>query len=274
MDAFAMLQQALPKHALSRALGALAASERPAVAQPFIRAFAAAYRIDLGEAERTSFKDYRSFNDFFTRALRANARPLPSDPDAIVCPADGTVSQAGTLVDGQLLQAKGQRYPLDRLLGRAAPRYAGGDFATIYLAPSNYHRVHLPIAGELQRTTALPGALFSVNARTEAHVRELFCRNERLVCEFETALGGLVVVLVGALIVASIETVWGGTRSPYRQRVDQSWSLTLPRGAEIGRFLLGSTVIVCTEPGRMRLDPALTAGRVVRMGEAIGRMQP
>lgn len=273
MDAFAMLQQALPKHALSRALGALAASERPAVAQPFIRAFAAAYRIDLGEAERTAFSDYRSFNDFFTRALRANARPLPSDPDAIVCPADGTVSQAGTLVDGQLLQAKGQRYPLDRLLGRAAPRYAGGDFATIYLAPSNYHRVHLPIAGELQRTTALPGALFSVNARTEAHVRELFCRNERLVCEFETASGGLVVVLVGALIVASIETVWGGPRSPYRQRVDQSWSLTLPRGAEIGRFLLGSTVIVCTEPGRMRLDPALTAGRVVRMGEAIGRTQ-
>jgi phosphatidylserine decarboxylase len=270
MQPFVLLQRALPQHALSRLLGQIAASERSWLAQPCIRAFARAYGIDLADAERPQPGDYRSFNDFFTRQLKPGARVIDADPARLVSPADGVVSQAGTLTDGLLVQAKGQRYALDDLIGRSGARYRGGDFVTIYLAPRDYHRVHLPMTGQLVATTALPGELFSVNATTARTVPGLFCRNERLVCEFETAAGGMLVILVGALIVASIETVWGGPVSPYRSRQDNNWNLTFKRGAEIGRFLLGSTVIVVTEPGRLALSPDLVEGRTVRMGTAIG----
>jgi phosphatidylserine decarboxylase len=270
MQPFVLLQRALPQHALSRLLGQIAASERPWLAQPFIRTFARAYGIDLAEAERQHAGDYRSFNDFFTRQLKPGARAIDADPLRLVSPADGVVSQAGMLTDGQLVQAKGQRYALDDLIGRSGARYRGGDFATIYLAPRDYHRVHLPMSGRLIATTALPGELFSVNATTARTVPGLFCRNERLVCEFETAAGGMLVILVGALIVASIATVWGGPISPYRSRQDDNWDLAFERGAEIGRFLLGSTVIVVTEPGRLALSRELTEGTPLRMGTAIG----
>jgi phosphatidylserine decarboxylase len=270
---FTALQRLVPHHGVSRLTGALAQSERPWIRRPFIHGFARAYGIDLSEAERGGLDAYRSFNDFFTRALKPGARPLDADPAAIVCPADGVVSQAGRIEAGKLLQAKGTRYSLRSLAGRDVPRYVDGSFATVYLAPWDYHRVHLPLGGRLVHTTAIPGQLFSVNARTEAGITDLFCRNERLVCEFETPAGGMLVVLVGAMIVASIETVWGGAPSPYAVQREDRWDLPFERGAEIGRFLLGSTVIVCLEPGRMHIDERVGAGLPVRMGQRIGTIR-
>ncbi|HIL56963.1 MAG TPA: phosphatidylserine decarboxylase, partial [Rhodothermales bacterium] len=178
----------------------------------------------------------------------------------------------GLIEDGQLLQAKGIRYSFEALADAAAhPDFEGGAFATVYLSPSDYHRVHLPLAGRLVRTVAIPGKLFSVNATTEAGVDGLFAINERLVMEFETAHGRMLVVMVGAMIVASIETVWDGPRSPYRQKVVTEHDLTFETGAEIGRFLLGSSVVLAFEPGRVDLRDDLAAGTVLRMGEAIGR---
>lgn len=270
---FAALQHALPHHGLSRLTGRLARSERPWVRRPFIHAFARAYRIDLGDAEREHLDDYRSFNDFFTRALKPGARPLDPDPGAILCPADGIVSQSGRIEAGRLLQAKGTRYSLRSLIGRDAPRFVNGSFATVYLAPRDYHRVHLPLAARLVHTTAIPGQLFSVNASTEAGITDLFCRNERLVCEFETAWGGMLLVLVGAMIVASIEMVWGGPPSPYQVQREDRWDIDIERGAEVGRFLLGSTVIVCLEQGGPRFDERIVAGLPVRMGQRIGQVR-
>ncbi len=269
---FAGLQRLLPHHALSRAVGHLARSERPWVRRPFIRGFARLYGVDMTEAERPDLDDYRSFNDFFTRALRADARPPDPDPLALLSPVDGTVSQAGAIREDRLLQAKGHSYTLRSLAGRDCPELEGGTFVTVYLAPGDYHRIHLPAAGRLVATRAIPGALFSVNARTEAAVTDLFCRNERLACWFETAFGPMLVVMVGALIVASIETTWGDVASPYRQEQHHSWDRSYPRGAEIGRFLLGSTVIVCCPPGALTLRDDLAHGQRVRMGQRLGEL--
>ena len=271
MSAFVRLQKALPQHALSRAAGRLAASEAPWVRGPLIRAFARAYGVDMAEAERRDLASYRSFNDFFSRSLVPTARPVDAAPDAVVSPADGVVSQTGVITQGELLQAKGVRYSFRALADVcAAPAFEGGAFATVYLSPSDYHRVHLPLAGRLVRTVAIPGRLFSVNAATESGVEGLFAVNERLVCEFETAFGRMLVVMVGAMIVASIETVWEGERSPYRARRVARHDLAFEKGAEIGRFLLGSSIVLAFEKDRVRLDPALAAGAVVRMGRAIG----
>lgn len=271
MDAlFALLQRLLPLHGLSRLAGRIARARTPWLRRLLIRTFTRVYGVDLSEAAAGP-DGYASFNDFFTRALRDGARPLDPDPDAVLSPADGTISQAGAIDGDLLLQAKGTRYSLDALVGpRDAADFYGGRFATIYLAPRDYHRVHLPAAGTLTATTAIPGALFSVNARTEAAVTDLFCRNERLVCRFDTDHGPMLVVLVGAMIVASIETVWGGPASPYRREVRDHWSQRLERGAEIGRFLLGSTVIVCLPPGRGRWEPHVATGQRVRVGQRLG----
>ncbi|HIG74119.1 MAG TPA: phosphatidylserine decarboxylase [Bacteroidetes bacterium] len=272
MSAFVSLQKLLPQHLISRVAGRLASSEHPWLRERLIRAFARAYGVDMAEAERSDLADYRSFNDFFSRALRPGARPIDPATDAVVSPADGVVSQTGLIEDGQLLQAKGIRYSFEALADAAAhPDFEGGAFATVYLSPSDYHRVHLPLAGRLVRTVAIPGKLFSVNATTEAGVDGLFAINERLVMEFETAHGRMLVVMVGAMIVASIETVWDGPRSPYRQKVVTEHDLTFETGAEIGRFLLGSSVVLAFEPGRVDLRDDLAAGTVLRMGEAIGR---
>lgn len=269
---FAALQRIVPQHTLSRLVGRLASSENPAVRLPLIRAFARTYRVNLAEAERPDLATYRSFNDFFTRALRPGARPVNPDPDVVVSPADGAVSQSGTISGGQMLQAKGIRYAFADLVDVCArPSFEGGAFATVYLSPSDYHRVHLPVAGRLVRTVAIPGKLFSVNAATEREVPGLFAVNERLVMEFETAQGRMLVVLVGAMIVASIETMWGSPVSPYRQKRVDTHDCFFEKGAEIGRFLLGSTVIVAFEQGRVRLDASVKPGAVVRMGQRIGR---
>jgi phosphatidylserine decarboxylase len=270
-QAFAALQRLLPQHGLSRLAGHLANSESAWVRRPLIHAFARAYGISLDEAVIGELDDFNSFNDFFTRELKAGARPLDADSNSILCPADGTISQSGIIEDGRLLQAKGHSYSLRALIGEGADEFTGGAFTTVYLAPNNYHRVHLPASGTLISTTAIPGELFSVNALTEAAIDNLFARNERLVCRFETEHGAMLVVLVGALIVASIETVWSGPASPYRRFERTDYHEPLTRGQEVGRFLLGSTVIVCFEPGRAEIGPNVDAGVDVRMGQTIGQ---
>ncbi len=270
MSAFVQLQRLLPQHALSRLLGKFANS--PLLSRPLIQAFSSAYGVSLQEAERGTIDEYRTFNDFFTRSLVASARPLPDDRSALVSPADGVVSQLGTISNGQLLQAKGIRYPLASLVvdHRAQATFDGGWFATIYLAPSDYHRVHVPLDATLVRSVAVPGELFSVNAKTEAGVERLFCRNERLVMHFDSAIGPFVLVMVGALIVASIETVFGAPESPYRNEQTGTHDQTFRRGEEIGRFLLGSTVIVIVPRDVFAPVATLAVGTRLRMGESLG----
>ena len=271
MSLFVRLQHVLPQHAISRALGRMAAAEAPWVRGPLIRAFARVYGVDMAQAERPGLHEYRSFNDFFSRSLAPGARPIDAASGAVVSPADGVVSQTGVVERGELIQAKGVRYSFAALADACADdAFEGGPFATIYLSPSDYHRVHLPLAGRLTRTVAIPGKLFSVNAATEAGVEGLFAVNERLVMEFETEHGRMLVVMVGAMVVASIETVWDGPRSPYRETVVTEHDQPFETGAEVGRFLLGSSVVLAFERDRVRLDPSLAAGSVVRMGARLG----
>ena len=269
-ELFIRLQKILPQHALSRLAGHLARSQTPWLKDWLIRQFAAHYGVRLDEAQASNPQDYASFNDFFTRALKPGVRPLTTALNAIACPADGTISQLGTIDDDRLLQAKGHHYNLAALAGPLGQGFANGTFCTIYLAPRDYHRIHMPFEGELTQTLAIPGALFSVNGVTADGIEGLFARNERLVCRFDTDFGPMLVVLVGALIVASIETVWPGPVSPYTREVRTDYAQVYQRGDEIGRFLLGSTVICCFPPGRVTLRPELQAGAVVRMGEQLG----
>ncbi len=268
---FVQLQKILPQHLISRGAGILANAEAEWVRGPLIRTFADVYKVDMAEAERPDLSSYRSFNDFFTRSLVSGARPIDPAVDSVVSPADGVVSQTGHIERGELLQAKGVRYSF-RALAKAcaSPAYEGGAFATVYLSPSDYHRVHLPVAGRLVRTVAVPGKLFSVNAQTESGVEGLFAINERLVMEFETEVGKMLVVMVGAMIVASIETVWPGPRSPYREEQVTTHDRAFEKGDEIGRFLLGSSVVLAFEKSRVALDAALSPGVAVRMGQKIG----
>lgn len=273
MNVFLQLQQLLPRHGLSRLLGRLAASESPFLSHAMIDTFSRVYGVRLDDAARRDPRDYRSFNDFFTRELASGARRFDGCGDELISPADGTLSQFGIIEKGQLIQAKGTAYACAELLGDdgLAALLDGGWFATIYLAPRDYHRVHLPFAGTLRRTREIPGELFSVNTTTEASVPRLFCCNERLVCEFDTPAGPMAVVLVGALIVASIETVWDGPVSPYREHRERRYDIPFARGAEIGRFLLGSTVILLLGPGTVS-PTSLTLEQPVRVGSVLGQI--
>jgi phosphatidylserine decarboxylase len=228
----------------------------------------------LADAERKHLDDYVSFNDFFTRALAEGARPLPQQPNALACPVDGTVSQIGKIQSDRLMQAKGHQYTLNSLAGTTGKGFEDGDFCTIYLAPSNYHRIHLPCDGKLVETRAVPGALFSVNGVTEAGIPGLFCRNERLVCRFDTEFGPMLLVLVGALIVASIETVWEGPASPYREEIVTTHDQAFKRGDEIGRFLLGSTVICCFAKDAVTSANSINEGSIVQLGQPLGTVNP
>ena len=271
MSAFVQLQHLLPQHLISRVTGALASSENLLVKGPLIRAFAGAYGVDMQQAENPDLGSYASFNDFFSRPLKSGVRPIDARPGTVVSPADGAVSQAGIVREGKLIQAKGVGYSLEALAGDCArPEYEGGPFMTVYLSPKDYHRVHLPVAGRLVKTCAIPGKLFSVNTQTEGEVEGLFAINERLAMEFETRHGPMLVVMVGALIVASIRTVWNGSRSPYRKRQVHTFDLPFRKGDEIGHFLLGSSVVMAFEQGRVELDPSLVAGSELRMGQAMG----
>lgn len=274
---FILLQHLVPQHALTRLAGALAASERPWLRGPLIRRFAAAYGVDMAEAAR-GLDAFASFNDFFTRELKPGARAL-ADADAfILSPADGAVSQLGRITGGRIFQAKGREFTAAELLGHgadAAARFEGGQFITIYLSPKDYHRVHMPAAGVLQSTAYIPGDLFSVNAQTAEGVDRLFARNERLACLFGGADGAFASVMVGAMIVAGIDTIWphrfaGHGRDVMREDFADG-AISLAAGAEMGRFYLGSTVVLLFGPGRVEWLEGLKAGDPVRMGQAIGR---
>jgi phosphatidylserine decarboxylase len=276
--AFALLQDVLPKHALSRAMHRLARSESPALRNALIRAVLRAYpMIDMREAAQPDPYAYPSFNAFFTRALLPGSRAVASGAAEIASPVDGTVSQLGAIAGGQVMQAKGSHYTAAALLAdeAAAARYAGGTFACLYLAPHDYHRIHMPVAGRLTATRHVPGALFSVNAATVRAVPGLFARNERVVCEFDTALGPMALALVGALFVGSIETVYAGEINPPVARGGSVRSIAdgigteFAKGAELGRFNMGSTVIVLIGDGPIRFAERLGAGATVRMGQLL-----
>lgn len=277
--AFIGLQHLLPQHLLSRLVRVLTRSRIGLLRTALIRAFVRNYPVDLTEAIHSDLADYPSFNDFFTRRLRAGARPPDPDPRAVLCPVDGLVSQAGPIEGDTLLQAKGIHYTAGALLGGdaalAAP-FAGGSFATLYLAPHNYHRIHMPLAGTLRRARFVPGDLYSVNAATAAGVPGLFTRNERIACVFDTAAGPMAVVLVGALFVGSMSLAWcGEVRAEGRAVRDlpaHDPIIALDRGAELGCFNMGSTVVLMFAPGGPRLADGLPPGRAVRVGERIATL--
>ncbi len=273
-----LLQHLLPKQLLTQAAGAFARAELGGATTAAVRWFARRYRVNLVEAAQSDPAAYRSFNEFFTRPLRAGARPLATAD--YLCPVDGAVSVVGALDGDRLLQAKGHTYTTAQLLGgdaERAARFAGGSFATIYLSPRDYHRIHMPVAGRLTRMVHVPGALFSVNPETVRGVRGLFARNERVVCHFETAFGPFVLVLVGATIVGSMATSWHGVVNPPRPGVVRAWdypdtgegTVQLAQGAELGRFLLGSTVVMLFPAPGARFGADWQPGRTTRMGEVM-----
>lgn len=279
MKPFIAFQHLVPQLTLSRVAGALAASKNPLIKTTFTRTFAKAYGITLDEYARKNLSDFDSFNDFFTRELDDNARPIDSDTHSIACPADGAISQLGEIKENQIFQAKGLDYSLEKLLASDsdAKNFYNGQFATVYLAPSNYHRVHTPLAGTLTQTRYVPGQLFSVNTTTAENVPDLFARNERMVCLFDVSHNGethkMAVILVGAMIVAGIETVATGKVSHGKQIIEQSHNIELDKGDELGRFYLGSTAIVLLpESLKSAMSDTLQAGSIVKMGEAMGSM--
>ncbi|WP_251865883.1 archaetidylserine decarboxylase [Achromobacter sp. Marseille-Q4962] len=276
---FLASQYLAPHHLVSRLFGYAADCREPAVKNWMISRFVRRYQVDMREAEQEDALAYPSFNEFFTRALKPDARPLDDLPGAVLCPADGAISQMGAIEHGRIFQAKGHSYGLADLLGGDAARaepFQGGQFATVYLSPRDYHRVHMPVAGTLREMVHVPGRLFSVNPLTARNVPRLFARNERVVCIFDTEYGPMAVVLVGAMIVASIETVWAGLVTPHKRRVrsiryDETARapIHLEKGAEMGRFRLGSTVIVLFGPGRVRWADTPSVLGPVRMGELL-----
>ena len=277
-DRLAVLPQyLLPKKLVTQLAGRFASAELDGVTQAAISRFVDHYGVDMSEAAEPDITRYTSFNDFFTRALRAGARPL-ADAD-YVCPVDGAISQFGAIERDQIFQAKGHHYSTCALLAgdaALAAEFEHGQFATIYLSPKDYHRIHMPCAGRLQRMVYVPGDLFSVNPTTARGVPGLFARNERVVCVFDTARGPFVLVLVGATIVGSMATVWHGVVNPPRPGEIKRWDyadkpVKLAKGAEMGRFLLGSTVVLLWPNGSLKFNPDWAPGGAVRMGEAMGK---
>tara|TARA_R110002051_G_scaffold4697_2_gene26123 strand:- start:10 stop:843 length:834 start_codon:yes stop_codon:yes gene_type:complete len=273
MNVFTTLQQFVPQQKISKVAGRLAASRHPWVKRTFIRSFAKAYDVSLDEYERQSLNAYESFNDFFTRELQDDARAIDTTVNGIVSPADGMISQLGQIHDHKLLQAKGRDYDIGQLLADSADGdyFADGSFATVYLAPSNYHRVHMPFDGMLTKTRYVPGTLFSVNNTTAANVPDLFARNERLVCLFDTAYGKAAVIMVGAMIVAGIETVATGKiiRTDDIQEADHDMSFK--KGDELGRFYLGSTaIVVLPKAAKTDWQDTMKHGSTVQMGQLLG----
>ena len=269
---FIFFQYLMPKHFISRILGKLAASENSLLKTTFIAAFKKIYRVSLATAERKSSHEYNSFNDFFSRTLESKHFPAQPQNHLIYSPAAGTISQTGDIENGMLLQAKGHEYSLAELSKIDTKPFLDGSFITVYLSPSDYHRVHLPLAGLLQKTVAIPGSLFSVNDRTEHSIKNLFAKNERLVCEFLTDSGPMLVILVGALVVASIEMNWAGPQSPYKKQQVSNYDTRFSSCSEIGRFLLGSTVICCFPQRRFKLDTSLCVGEKLEACTPIGKV--
>jgi len=268
-------QHLLPKRALTELAGTFANMRGGALTQALIRRFVDHYGVDMSEAAEPDIGRYATFNEFFTRPLRAGVRPIADA--SFVCPVDAAISQFGPIEHDQIFQAKGHSYSTRALLGgdqTLAHRFEHGHFATLYLAPRDYHRIHMPCEGRLLRMMYIPGALFSVNPLTARHVPSLFARNERVVCVFETPFGLFVNVLVGATIVGSIATVWHGVVNAPRRREVREWqyadqNIVLAKGAEMGRFLLGSTVVMLFPKNVVTFVPNWAPSRAVRLGEAM-----
>jgi phosphatidylserine decarboxylase len=271
-------QYALPQHSLSVLMSKLTHCENPAVKNLFIKQIIKHYGVNMDEALQQDIQQFKSFNDFFTRELKPDVRPLTTERNAIACPADGAVSQAGAITDGTIFQAKGKSFTARELLGgcaeRAAP-FQNGMFTTIYLSPKDYHRLHMPLTGTLKEMVHVPGRLFSVNTITTNNVPGLFARNERVCCLFDTEIGPMALVLVGAIFVSSIETVWHGVVTPPTIEKVRSWDYTdnpptLNIGEEMGRFNMGSTIIVLFSRDKIQWDSGFVADKTVKLGEKIG----
>ena len=281
-DRLSLLAQYLaPKQALTSFAGWVAGKERGAVTTGIIRRFVARYGVDMNEALEPDIAKYASFNDFFTRALKPGVRPIADA--ALACPVDGAISQFGAIQGEQIFQAKGHLYSTTALVGgdaQLAAQFADGSFATLYLSPRDYHRIHMPCDGRLARMIHVPGDLFSVNPATARGVPGLFARNERVVCVFESAHGRtFVLVLVGATIVGSMATVWHGVVNPPRVKKIREWNyagqrIELKKGQEMGRFLLGSTVVMLFPAPRLQFNPNWMPGGAVRLGEAMAQDWP
>lgn len=277
---FVVCQYLLPQKLLSRLAGYLADCQVRWVRNGLIHWFIGRYRVDLSIAAETDPAQYRHFNDFFTRPLATGQRPVDPDDKAIVCPADGCISQLGKITEGRIFQAKGREYSLLELVGGShavAQPFANGLFATVYLAPRDYHRVHMPFGGILKTMIHVPGDLFSVNDATARNVPRLFARNERLICLFKTDIGPMAVILVGAMIVASIETTWAGLVTPADRRI-RRWHYSdepvkFNKGEEMGRFKLGSTTIVLLGEKMAAWQRNLMAQTPVKMGERLATIQ-
>jgi phosphatidylserine decarboxylase len=271
-------QYFLPKKAITVFGGYVARAQAGGITHRIIRWFIKKYGVNMAEAANSSVESYASFNDFFTRALKEGARPLANAD--FISPVDGAISQFGRIEKGQIFQAKGHSYSARALVGGDAAlgaRFADGDFATLYLSPKDYHRIHMPCAGRLTRMIYVPGEFFSVNPVTAQGVPGLFARNERVVCVFDGAggVGTFVVVLVGATIVGSMATVWHGVVNPPRPSTIQEWSyldqnIQFEKGQELGRFLLGSTVVMAFEKDQITFNPQWQPAGVIKMGEVMG----
>ena len=277
-DRLAVLPQyLLPKQALTTLAGKFASARLGGLTTSVIRWFVGRYNVNMGEAANPDITSYASFNDFFTRALKDGARPL-ADAD-LICPVDGAISQFGPIAKDQVFQAKGHSYSTTALVGGDAAlgaRFENGHFATLYLSPRDYHRIHMPCAGTLTRMIHVPGELFSVNPTTARGVPGLFARNERVVCVFESAQGPFVLVLVGATIVGSMATVWHGQVNPPRPGTLRQWDyapgqVSLQKGEEMGRFLLGSTVVMLFPQGPLQFNPQWAPARPIQLGETMAQ---
>lgn len=272
---FIWFQKIIPQHGISRLGHFLADSKVGWIKNNFIRLFVKQYQVNMAEALQPEPTAYASFNAFFTRALKPDARPLALNSSGLICPADGELSQFGDIDQGQLIQAKGHRFSAAQLLadGPDIPRFNQGQFATVYLSPKDYHRLHMPCDGELRQMTYVPGKLFSVNQTTTENIPNLFARNERVVCIFDTANGPMALVLVGAMIVASINTVWAGCVTPPRHALTTTYynkgEVSLKQGDEMGSFNLGSTIVMLMADSQYQWMPQLEAGCGVQMGQGL-----
>ena len=278
---FVLSQYVTPQLGVSNLAGRLADNDRsPALKNRVIKWFIGRYGVDMSEAAEPNPEAYATFNDFFTRELKPGIRPLADGEKTLVSPVDGAISQLGQVTGDRVFQAKGQSFSLSELLGgeeaTTAP-FADGEFSTIYLSPKDYHRIHMPMAGTLRQMIHVPGKLFSVNPVTAENVPNLFARNERVVCIFDTASGPMALVLVGAMIVGSVETRWAGVVVPGSRQVTSTLyegeqAISFDKGEEMGRFRLGSTVIVVMPKGAVSWNSNQVAGKTVRMGEAFGAL--
>ena len=279
---FILIQYLVPQHLLSRLTGRIASTRTAWLKNAIIRWFIRRYSVNMAEALHVNADDYASFNDFFTRALKEKARPIDDADDILVSPADGVISAIGDIANDLLIQAKGKHFELLELVGgdtEIAEVFREGSFVTVYLSPKDYHRVHMPLAGTLRKMVYVPGKLFSVNQTTSERIQGLFARNERAICIFDTDMGPLAVILVGAMIVAGIDTVWSGQITPAKHGLSvedyssQHPAIQLGKGEELGRFRLGSTVILLAGPGALDWAEGFVENSAVQMGSMLAKLR-